>query len=307
LKRRSKKKSRIENEDGKTYILIDSNALAWAAYYTTGGLSYGGQNTGVIYGFLKSFIQIADKLKSPDIIFCWDQGNSFRMVNYDNYKISRREKYLKASPEEKADHEDFLLQRKQLANVILYHIGLKNSFSFENYEGDDLIGKLVNQLGGKKIIVTSDNDMFQLLDRADIYLIKQKKLFTEKHFIKKYGIHPDQWVMAKAIGGCSGDDIEGIEGIGDPKNPSSKALKYLRGELPNGKIMDKIKSKKCKLIIERNIPLVTVPYMEDIMPEMKIKKNTVTKKKLLRVFDQFRMVSLMEKENLSKWERVFNL
>ena len=306
MKRRSRKKLERGRKDGR-YILIDATALAYSAYYTVGGLSYAGQNTGVIYGFLKSLIQIATKLKSPDLIFCWDQGDSFRKVNYKNYKISRQEKYNQLSPEEKADHADFLLQRKQLANVILFRIGLKNSFSFENYEGDDLIGKLVNQLDGKKIIVTNDNDMFQLLDRADIYLLKQKKIFTIDAFKEKYGIHPDKWVTAKAIGGCSGDDIKGIEGIGDPKSPSSKALKYLRGELPNGKVLKKIESKKGQRIIKRNIPLVTVPYMEDIMPKMNLRKNTVTKNKLIRMFDQWKMISLLEKENFSKWERLFNL
>jgi len=81
----------------------------------------------------------------------------------------------------------------------------------------------------------------------------------------------------------------------------------LRGELPNGKVLDKINSKKGQRIIKRNIPLVTVPYMEDIMPEMVIKENTVTRKKLLREFDKWKMVSLMERENFSKWKEVFGL
>lgn len=298
-------KRRVLNK-GDT-ILIDANALAYSAYYTTGGLSYRGENTGVIFGFLKQLIQIAKILKSSNLIFLWDQGNSYRTINYKGYKHSRIEKRKEASPEEKEDQNNFHKQRLLLAKTILPRIGLVNSFSFENYEGDDLIGKLTNQIKGQKIIVTSDNDAFQLLDRAIIYHIKQKKLFSKIDFIEKYGIHPDQWVMAKAIGGCNGDDIKGIEGVGDPKSPTSKALKYLRGELPNGKVLDKINSKKGQRIIKRNIPLVTVPYMEDIMPEMKIRKNTVTRKKLLREFDKFHFVSLMERENFAKWKSVFNL
>jgi len=298
-------KRRILNK-GDT-ILIDANALAYSAYYTTGGLSYRGENTGVIFGFLKQLIQIAKILKSSNLIFLWDQGNSYRTINYKGYKHSRIEKRKTASSEEKEDRNNFYNQRVLLAKTILPRIGLRNSFSFENYEGDDLIGQLTNQIKGRKIIVTSDNDAFQLLDRAIIYHIKQKKLFSKIDFIEKYGIHPDQWVMAKAIGGCNGDDIKGIEGVGDPKSPTSKALKYLRGELPNGKVLDKINSKKGQRIIKRNIPLVTVPYMEDIMPEMVIKENTVTRKKLLREFDKWKMVSLMERENFSKWKEVFGL
>jgi 5'-3' exonuclease len=288
-------------------ILIDANALAYAAYYTTGNLSYRGEDTGVIFGFLKQLIQIAKILKSSNLIFCWDQGNSYRTINYKGYKHTRIEKRKDESSEEKEDRNNFYNQRVLLAKTILPRIGLRNSFSFENYEGDDLIGQLTNQIKGPKVIVTSDNDAFQLLDRAIIYHIKQKKLFSKIDFIEKYGIHPDQWVMAKAIGGCSGDDIKGIEGVGDPKSPTSKALKYLRGELPSGKVLDRINSKKGQRIIKRNIPLVTVPYMEDIMPEMVIKENTVTRKKLLREFDKFHFVSLMERENFSKWKEVFGL
>ena len=288
-------------------ILIDANALTYAAYYTTGNLSYRGEDTGVIFGFLKQLIQIAKILKSSNLIFCWDQGNSYRTINYKGYKHTRIEKRKDESSEEKEDRNNFYNQRVLLAKTILPRIGLRNSFSFENYEGDDLIGQLTNQIKGRKIIVTSDNDAFQLLDRAIIYHIKQKKLFSKIDFIEKYGIHPDQWVMAKAIGGCNGDDIEGIEGVGDPKSPTSKALKYLRGELPSGKVLDRINSKKGQRIIKRNIPLVTVPYMEDIMPEMVIKENTVTRKKLLREFDKFHFVSLMERENFSKWKEVFGL
>lgn len=307
IKRRNKKTRKIKRRNKDVPILIDANALAYTAYYTTGGLSYGGQMTGVIYGFLKSLINIAYTLKSSNLIFCWDQGNSFRTINYPNYKWKRIKKRSEASPEEKDDQNEFHRQRELLANQILSRIGLNNSFSFENYEGDDLIGQLANQIKGNKIIVTNDNDAYQLLDRADIYLLKQKKMFTKKDFQKKYGIHPDQWVMAKAIGGCAGDDIEGIEGIGDPKNPSSKALKYLRNELPVGKVMERLKSKEGKEIIKRNIPLVTVPYMEDVMPEMKIRQNTVEKRKLLTLFDHWKMVSLMERESLSRWERLFDL
>ena len=98
-------KRRILNK-GDT-ILIDANALAYSAYYTTGGLSYRGENTGVIFGFLKQLIQIAKILKSSNLIFLWDQGNSYRTINYKGYKHSRIEKRKTASSEEKEDRNNF--------------------------------------------------------------------------------------------------------------------------------------------------------------------------------------------------------
>ena len=80
IKRRDKNKS--------TSIIIDANALAYSAFYTTGGLSYNGQNTGVIFGFLKQIVRIGSTLKSNNLIFCWDEGLSYRCIKYKHYKCS---------------------------------------------------------------------------------------------------------------------------------------------------------------------------------------------------------------------------
>jgi len=188
----------------------------------------------------------------------------------------------------------------------LKSMGLKNTFCFPKYEGDDLIGKIVKEYfnGRYKIVVTSDSDMYQLLDKSDIFLLNKKKLFTHKDFQLSHGIHADQWCLAKAIGGCSGDGVIGVQGVADPKSPTSKALKYIRGEITSGKIYNRIKAEENKCI-QVNLPLVTIPYMADMMPEIKIRKNRVTRRKLIRVFDKYRFISFLEDEMFTRWQEAF--
>lgn len=324
MKRRSKKRYLKEKDVGRKLrrrtvdseptapdrpiLIFDGTALAYNAWHTTGSLSYRGENTGVIYGFMRKVFRFAYQFKTPNLVFCWDAGLTYRHLNYPDYKISREKRKQEYDEFEKQEFDDLLIQRMALNHDILPAMGFKNSFCFLYYEGDDVIAQIVKQKfkGKKKIIVTSDNDMFQLLDKADILKLNGS-LFTEKDFQEKYGIYPHNWPLAKAIGGCDGDDIKGIEGVGDAKKPSSKALKYIKNELGPGKVLDRITSIDGKSIIERNLPLVTLPFMPDLMPKITLRKDRVTRKKLIKQFDRFHFLSMLEKENFEKWEKIFNL
>ena len=210
---------------------------------------------------------------------------------------------------DKKEYESLLIQTMQLGEEILPRMGFRNNFIQLHYEADDLLAYWVNKLEHKKnrvIMVTTDADMFQCLDKCDIWMpSKGGKLFTRKHFEKKFSVKPNQWAMAKAIGGCEGDGIKGIKGAADPKKASSKALKYLQGKLPKGVILERIESREGKQIIERNFPLVCLPYREDLMKRMIRRRNTFTKRKFIRQFSRQRFMSFLKEKNLKKWQETF--
>jgi 5'-3' exonuclease len=252
-------------------------------------------------------MNIAYKYKTDRLIFCWDAGRSYRHAHYPAYKKNREDKKKEFSPADKKMHDGLTFQCLQLNHEILPRMGLRNTFCVLDYEADDLIGYFVDKLKGSKIIVGDDSDLYQLLDRSDIHLLRKNKRVNKKWFKKRFGIHPDQWAEAKAIGGCTIDNVIGINGAADPKSPSSKALKYMRGELDSGKIYDRITSKEGKTIIARNLPIVTVPYLPDLIPRLMVRSHKVTRKKLIREFDRWHFVSLLERENFDKWKRIFDL
>ena len=299
--------------DSKKIIVIDCSALIYAAFYTTGHLNYNGQPTGIIYGFLSRLLMLAQRFRTTDFVFCFDSGSTHRTTHYPEYKQGRLEKREEYTPEEIAGYESLINQSVQLNKEILPRLGFKNNFMCSMYEADDLIGHWINRLSkGKRkenlILVTNDADMFQCLDKCVIFDPKSKKQFNKKAMIKKFGTPPKRWALAKAIGGCEGDGVIGIEGVSDPKNATSRVHKYLAGEIKKGVIYERIESDKGKKIINRNLPIVTVPYKEEIMPRMlRRRSNELTRKKFLKEFDKWQFVSFLQPENFRKWERAFNL
>jgi 5'-3' exonuclease len=253
-------------------------------------------------------LMIAEKFKTNDFIFCWDAGVSHRHYVYPQYKLRRWQKRKDQTEAEKKEYDSMLFQMLQLNHEVIPRMGFRNNFIQPNYEADDLLAHWVNRLHGKGrriIMVTTDGDMFQCLDKCDIWFPTKKTLFTQKDFEKKYCIKPKQWAMAKAIGGCQGDGVIGIEGVADPKHKSSKALKYLQGKLPKGVILDRIESREGQQIISRNLPLVLLPYREDGMKRMIRRRDKLTKRKFIRQFSQKRFMSFLKTKNLRKWEKAF--
>lgn len=284
-------------------MLIDCSSLVYAAYYTTGFMSYGGKETGIIYGFLRAVLNIAETFKTRNFVFCFDAGVSHRHHIYPKYKANRQ-----TTDEEKDIKQRMLIQQHHLRGGVLRIMGFGYRVCLMHYEADDLLAYYAERLSGGKqqvIMVTTDSDMYQCLDLCDIWFPTTKRMFTRKDFIKKYSIEPAQWPMAKAIGGCKSDHVPGIEGVSDAKNPKSNALKYLRGELGKGKVLDRIESYAGKEIIERNLKLVTLPIYPDLMPRRIIRRNNPTRKGFLSVFDELHFKSFLDDEYFTRWENAF--
>jgi 5'-3' exonuclease len=295
-------------KDSKPVLLIDSSNLTHAAFHTMGSLQYNSRDTGVIYGYLKNILGLAEKFKTNDIMTFWDQHQSKREEVYPEYKKSRKEKKEELSEEEKIAYSSLNKQSIDLLNEVLPRMGFRNNYIHRGYEADDLMAHWVKRLhrrGNRIIMVTSDADMYQCLNMCDIYSTIKKKLFTKNNLISDFGIEPCQWALAKAIGGCDSDGVIGIEGVADPKKQTSKALKYLQHKLPNGKVKQKIESKKGRRIIKRNLPVVTLPFREDEMKKMIKRRNKYSRKSFIQVFTSYGFVSFLSVKEFKRWDEAF--
>lgn len=293
----------------KTVIVVDCSALAYAAFYAFGHLSYSGTDTGVIYGFFSKLRQIGEKFKTGKFILCWDAKYTHRHKDYKGYKQKRQDKRNEMTEQEARARMSFIEQVEILRDDAVPAMGFKNNFHLDMYEGDDLLAVWVRRMskkGYRVIMVTSDQDMYQVLDCCDMFSpAKKGKLFTHENLQKEYGIKADQWAMAKAIGGCDGDGVIGIYGAADPKKPTSKVLKYLQGQLTNGKIFDRIESKEGRRTIKKNLPIVTTPYKPELMPRMILRRDKFTIKKFILTFERYGFRSFLERDGLEKWKDVF--
>jgi len=119
------------------------------------------------------------------------------------------------------------------------------------------------RLPGEYMIVSGDEDLYQLLldtrfYSISIYDIKKEKIFTATDFKEKYGLDPIQWAKVKGMGGCTSDKVSGIPGVG----PES-AIKYLNGVLKDGKIKKKIESPEGQKSFRDSFYLVSLPFPGD--------------------------------------------
>lgn len=264
--------------NSKRLLIIDCSQLCYNSFYTFNNLSYNEKKTGIIFGFLMQIFKLAKDFDSKTFAFCWDSAKSYRKDIYPSYKEKRHS--VEYTEEEKQDRKFLFLQRNELRQNILPALGFKNNLIKTGLEADDLITWIVDKNNGS-VVVSSDNDLLQLLNRCEIYNLKTKIRIYEPDFIEQYGIKVNQWIDVKAIMGCTSDEVEGIQGVG-----LKYAIAYLKNELPKGKTFDKIESKESKEIINRNKKLIKLPFQEDV--------------------DNMGVVDLEEKFLADDWTKVFN-
>lgn len=236
-------------------LVIDCSQLCYQASYTMGHLSYEEKRTGVIFGFLMQIFKLSHGFGTNQFVFCWDSRKSYREQFFPKYKQSRRNREL--TDEEKVNREMLYKQRGLLWNRIIPEMGFKNSLMHTGLEADDLIAWVVDEIPNCTV-VSSDTDLWQLLDRCVIYSPRTRDRRTEQDLIDIWEVDAKQWVRVKELAGCSTDGVPGIKGVGE-----KKAIDYIMSRLPDGIVKDRIESPKGKEIIERNRKLVKLPYIED--------------------------------------------
>lgn len=196
-------------------ILIDGNSLLFKAFYAssyTGNymVNRNGIPTNGVYGFAR----MVEKIISTNpkyVIVAFDYGKkTFRNELLDTYKATRKETPQELVPQ-------FALAREYLTahNITWYEI--------EGYEGDDIIGTLVDfgEKNNLKVSVyTGDKDANQLISpQTTIYRtvkgVTELDIYNEQTLLDKYGLKPDQFRDFLGLMGDSSDNIPGIKGVGE--------------------------------------------------------------------------------------------
>lgn len=287
-------------------VLIDSHAICHRMKHTLKDMSYDDMATGVIYGFFVEIRKLIKQFNTKEIIFTWDSKTSKRKQVYPNYK-NRIPKDL--TPKETRLNDLAYKQINILREEILPNLGVLCSYHSEGYEADDLLASIIKNNKDDFVIVSSDNDLYQLLSyTTSIYNIQTKKLYHIEDFACEYGIfHFDPtnfWPEVKALAGCKSDTVEGVKGVGE-----KTAIKYLKGDLKVGsKAYMDIKSEKGKEIQKRNLPLVKLPYEGTPVIHLPTEKNlSLNLDYFLDMCDKYNFRSFTKKESLKEWKQILNL
>lgn len=239
----------------KTWLILDVSFLCHRAFHAMPELSHKGKSSGVVFGFFKTLVDLKDEFNTDRVVFCFEHKHLFRRDVYPTYKQRRHRQG--APPEEQEARKAIGIQISELQNRHLPRIGFKNIFSFRGMESDDIMAKIAQEESDEIVLVTGDSDLLQCLrSNVSIYSPIKRMRITEESFTNKYGIRPSQWAVAKAIAGCTSDEVEGIRGVGE-----LTALRYLRGELKHtSATYHRIRSRQGLATIRRNRQLIELPY-----------------------------------------------
>lgn len=279
-------------------ILIDSNNLAYIAYYSLGELSDGEVRTGTVFGFLNLVNQIAGRF-GTSMVFCFDSKTNLRKEADKLYKANRRKDM---TSDEAIEMEAMHRQITQLRREVLPALGFRNVKVKRGYEGDDIIAYYAKKYTNKQVIIVStDKDLYQLLTKnVSIFNPKTKQMYSVHDFTNEFGIKPNKWAKVKAIAGDSSDNIKGVWKVGE-----KTALKYIKGQLKTTtKAYDNIKLSWD--IVLKNLNLIELPYLE-VDFGFKYRQNRLSRMDFIKTFDSLKFVYYLRDEQFQKWERNFRL
>lgn len=233
----------------KTLILIDGHALAYRSYFAlerTGMKTSKNKPTWAVYGFFKALFDLLKKVKPDAIAVSFDCGrDTFRLKEYSEYKANRQ-----SMPDSLKDQMQMLIDGVKALGIPIYKM--------PGYEADDIIGTIsaqASELGNKTLILTGDQDSFQLLDKngsVSVLIPSKGELieYDREKVHEKMGVWPEQITDYKGLRGDTSDNIPGVKGVGE-----KTAVKLVEefGSIENLLAhLDKVSSKSLKEKLEKD-------------------------------------------------------
>ena len=265
--------------DKKTLILIDGHALAFRQFFAlerTGMKNSENQPTWAVYGFFKAIFDLLLKIHPDFIAVAFDVGRqTFRVEKYEEYKAQRE-----AMPDTLRSQIGVICEGLNAFDIPIY--------TKEGFEADDVIGtisRIASENGHNTLILTGDQDSFQLIDREGSVkvLIPSKGELIEYDWNKVYeklGVYPNQITDYKGLRGDTSDNIPGVKGIGEKtaqkllnRYPTLEAVLEDCENIPEKAVKQKICEGKEIAVLSKD--LATIIRNVDIDFDIKTAKVTL--------------------------------
>lgn len=192
---------------GKSILICDGNNLGYRYLQRRNYNNFKDDYCRTVESLAKSY-------GCKDILVAFDFGKSYyRTTMYPEYKATRK----KPQDEKEKEHYDqFFACLNDVADSIPFAVA-----KFRGVEADDLITHAVlkNRESADHIwIISSDRDIYQLLDKnVSIFNIFSRKEITVASLQEKLQVTPKEYMISRIISGDDGDNIIGIEGIGEKR------------------------------------------------------------------------------------------
>lgn len=199
-------------------IIVDAMNLFIRSYAAYPTMSSHGYQMGGTIGFLKTLRRIVGEVQPRAIYIAWEGGGSTRRRRiFSEYKMNRRPSKLNRFYEDDIPDSDEN-EKHQIFQLLamLKCIPVCQLYAAD-CEADDVIAHLCCGpfKSDDKVIVSSDKDLYQLIDEnTRQYSLHKKTYVTVENVLEEFRVTPANFGIAKTLCGDKGDNVPGIKGFG---------------------------------------------------------------------------------------------
>lgn len=181
-------------------------------------LNADGEQMGGCIGFLKTLRRIVSEVQPSAVYVAWESGGSQRRrALYSGYKLQRKPAKLNRFYGDDIPDTEENKQRQLITLLSMMRCVPACQVYVPDCEGDDTIAYLCRGpfRGTPKVIVSSDKDLYQLLDdNTRLYSLHKKTFVTPVDVLDEFRVTAENFAIAKALCGDPSDNVPGIKGLG---------------------------------------------------------------------------------------------
>ena len=203
-------------------LIIDGMNTFIRSFAAIPTMDENGNHIGGVTGFLKSVGYVTRKFKPSRVYVIFDGkgGSKRRREIYPDYKAGRKPlTRLNRTYDMTTEQDEQDLMRYQLVIVAKALMKLPiTTITLDHVEADDIISYIAQHVvegGGESIIYSTDKDFLQLVgDGIKVWNPVRKKTYIPETVLEDYTIHPNNFLLYRALTGDTSDNLPGIKGLG---------------------------------------------------------------------------------------------
>lgn len=199
-------------------LMVDALNLFTRHFVAHPAMGVNGNHLGGVVGFLGELRSLCTRFRPKRVYVVWESGGSARRRSlYPDYKNHRRPEKLNRYYEDDIPQTVSDRNSQVAALVKLLQTLPVCQMYGQDCEADDIIAYICRYMHPESyhIILSADKDYYQLIrDNAVIYSPTWKKLVDTAEVMNKFGIHPNNFALAKSVCGDDSDNIPGVPGVG---------------------------------------------------------------------------------------------
>ena len=239
-------------------LIIDGMNTFIRSFAAIPTMDENGNHIGGVTGFLKSVGYVIRKFKPSRVYVIFDGkgGSKRRREIYPDYKSGRKPlTRLNRTYDMTTEQDEQDLMRYELVIVAKALMKLPiTTITLDYVEADDIISYIAQHVvedGGESIIYSTDKDFLQLVgDGIKVWNPVRKKTYIPETVLEDYTIHPNNFLLYRALTGDTSDNLPGIKGLG-----MKTLLKFMPGFATEEKLdLDDVitvaESSKSKVILK---------------------------------------------------------